>query len=229
MTRDILILGNSVAVRVRPPVEPEHTYGDVLREQFGFRVDNQAQPASMISDVDPTTLPTQASNYSAIVIQFGINEASTRSVSRKMYRSLQCPIEEHRLIVRPFSLLARKFETEFRSTLVKIRGERTWMSTAEFKSGYTTLLSSIPMGIPIICLGINTPSDRIESHLPGTQRNVPVYNDVIRIVCNEHGATYLDPASVVAPGMTPDGIHFNSEGHVLIARAIHKLLEATTT
>lgn len=224
MGKRILVIGNSVAIRVRPADTPERNYADLLEQEFGHDVENLSEPASMIGDsIDQPQIVSERAP-DVLVVHYGINEACTRSVSRRMYKRLQRPIDEVPPVYRPVSLVARKVESELRSTLVRLRGKRAWMATREFETRYATLLSKIPTEVSTICIGINPPSDRIESHLPGTQQNAPIYDKVIRDVSERYGASYINPSAVVTPEMTPDGIHFNADGHARMAAAIDALV-----
>jgi hypothetical protein len=81
----------------------------------------------------------------------------------------------------------------------------------------------------VLCLGLPPPTARILDSVPGVDAQIKSYDTVIRRVCEETGALYLDVAALVSregeDTTLPDGIHFSEAGHIAIAREIANLLK----
>ncbi|NNE33602.1 MAG: SGNH/GDSL hydrolase family protein [Rhodothermales bacterium] len=212
-----------MAIRVRPPDVKGGNYARLLSLEYGFEVENRAVPASMVSDVDLGQLESVES-YDAFILHFGIVEASNRSVGRALYQYLNRPSEEISTIERPLVLVLLKLESMFRSRLVRLRGSRGWIDDDTFSRKYRKLVSALSAHAPVICVGINTPSQRVEDQLPGSSNKVSRFNQAIRDASESTKQYFVDSTDLIRSEDMPDGIHFNVSGHQKLARAINSLL-----
>ncbi len=153
------------------------------------------------------------------ILNYGVVDACTRSVPLWMWNFINNDNPQSGLIKKGFRYLCYRFEAAFRRILTVIRGKRAWTSRTAFAYKYEKFLRLLQKDTAgkIICIGINRPSSRIERSLPGSVRNVQRYNEVIRQLANKYNAVYVETFYDFDDLLSPDGIHFNAEGHHKLA------------
>ena len=220
--KKIVIVGNSVALRIRPPRQNEEdlSYAEIL--------DKKLQDAMVINRaVGFNVMPYEsiwvdemiAYHAHCYILNYGIVDACTRSVPNWMWKFINNDNPQRGLIMKVLRFLCSLFEKSFRRTLTVIRGKRGWTSRSGFAFKYEKMLKLLKKDsiAQIICIGINRPSSRIERFLPGTVRNVQRYNEVIRQLANKYNYVYVETFYDFDESLIPDGVHFNSEGHRKLA------------
>ena len=76
----------------------------------------------------------------------------------------------------------------------------------------------------IICLGVNTPSSRVENHLPGTSKRIQSVQLEMKNICEKfESSTFID-VSDIDQSLMPDGIHYSAEGHQSVYGRILKVI-----
>ncbi|MCK9618216.1 MAG: GDSL-type esterase/lipase family protein [Lentimicrobiaceae bacterium] len=229
--KKIIIIGDSVSLRLRPTRQhaEELTYTEILRQKFpGSQVINLGMGAFTMghssSYID--TLVRQFADY--YIINYGIVDASTRSVPQWVFRFMNNDNPKSFVFTKGLRFVIQWMEKKFRRNMVFIRGCRSWTSVKSFRYIYQKhiqLLQKETSGT-IICIGINKPSERIEHQLPGTTKQVIRFNSVIANLCKQMNCVFIDTYKIINIKNVPDGIHFDSEGHIKLAQNI---LEAITT
>ena len=220
--KKIVIIGNSVALRIRPPRQNEIdlSYAEIL--------DNRLPETLVVNRAIGATVMPHESNWldeliayhaNCYILNYGVVDACTRSVPRWMWDFINNDNPHRNFIMKIFRFLFNFFEKKFRRGLTVLRGKRAWTSRAAFAYKYEKMLRLLQKdsNAQLICIGINRPSARIERFLPGSVRNVQRYNEVIRQLANKYNSVYVETFYDFDESLIPDGVHFNAEGHRKLA------------
>ncbi len=229
----VSIIGCSVAIRVRPPMkEPMNkNYGQYLQDKLSetdsntcFTISNKAFTRATLKDIFPRIDELISDYPDYIVLNIGIPDASTRDVPKwfsdiitfKSQKSISILLATvYNIIVKPK-----------RSIFVKLRGKNSWVNKKQFKNLYKILIEYIikETNSKIIIIPINTPSDRVEKQLPGTKKNVEIYNKIINKLSSEFDIKKVDISDIDGVKYYPDGIHYSTEGHKIISNKIANII-----
>lgn len=228
------IIGNSVALRNRPPLEAplNLNYGGYLQRMLNegaedklFMVENHAYGRATIRelyrDLDRfiCTLPE------VFVLNIGVVDASTREIPIWISDILNSRKEDffHRTIRGIHHHLFKKS----RAFWVKLRGNKAWISQKEFREKYNLILDTISKesNADVLLMTINTGNDRIERNIPGSLENYVNYNKIIEEIADKRKLALIDSRDLDSSEYFPDGIHFNRDGHRLIAERIKAYVE----
>jgi lysophospholipase L1-like esterase len=220
--KKIVIVGNSVALRIRPPRQNEDdiSYAEILDDKLSnTSVINRAVGDTVMPHASVWMDELIAYHANCYILNYGIVDACTRSVPRWMWNFIHNDNPHHGIIKKILRFLFNFFETRSRKVLTVIRGKRAWTSRAAFAFKYEKMLRFLQKdtSAQLICIGINRPSARIERFLPGSVRNVQRYNEVIRQLANKYNSVYVETFYDFDETLIPDGIHFNAEGHRKLA------------
>jgi lysophospholipase L1-like esterase len=220
--KKVIIVGNSVALRIRPPRQNEDdlSYAEIL--------DNNLPTAMVINRaIGATVMPHQSIwvdemigyHANCYILNYGVVDACSRSVPRWMWHFINNDNPQRGFILKVLRYFCSILEKKFRRTLTVIRGKRGWTSRTAFAYKYEKMLKLIQKDsiAQIICIGINRPSARIERFLPGSVRNVQRYNEVIRQLATKYNSAYVETFYDFDESLIPDGVHFNAEGHRKLA------------
>ncbi|MDP4289991.1 MAG: SGNH/GDSL hydrolase family protein [Bacteroidota bacterium] len=218
----VVIIGNSVALRIRPPRQNENeiSYAEILEEKLP---DTLIINRALSDKVMPyqTAWVDELIGYHAncYILNYGIIDACTRSVPYWMWNFIYNDNPHHGVFRKLIRYIFTFFEKKFRRGLTVIRGKRAWANRAAFAYKYEKILRLLQKdtSAQLICIGINRPSARIERSLPGSVRNVQRYNEVIRQLANKYNFVYVETFYDFDESLIPDGIHFNAEGHRKLA------------
>lgn len=217
--KTLTVLGNSVSIRLRPKDEEGKIYSDILNLQPDLSVTNLGKGASMIVDQDFSGIQSDLA-----LLNYGIVEASTRPISRKLYKTLYLS-EETPFWFKPISFCLKYLESKFRSQLVNLRGNKSWLSPEEFKLQLENALHVLKRNkVRVILIGINKPSNRIEKQLPQTIDNVLIYNSILEQVATDFKVDFVKTFEEYTPDLMPDGIHFSTAGHQKLAKELLDLI-----
>ena len=228
--KKVIIVGNSVALRIRPPRQNEDdlSYAEIL--------DNNLPTAMVINRaVGATVMPHQSIwvdemigyHANCYILNYGVVDACSRSVPRWMWDFINNDNPQRGFIMKVIRFLCGFFEKKFRRTLTVIRGKRGWTRRPAFAFKYEKMLKLIQKDsiAQIICIGINRPSSRIERFLPGSVRNVQRYNEVIRQLATKYNSVYVETFYDFDESYIPDGVHFNAEGHRKLAAMLLEVIK----
>ena len=226
--KKICIIGNSVALRVRPTEKhPENkNYFQLLQDEVGNNdlFYNLACGAQTVKDIYK-----EIDNYIRIfpsyyIINLGVVDSSTREVPLWFYRL------STKKSLNPFfvfwSLFYRSIIAKFRIVLVKLRGKTSWISENKFENYFELILQSLlkETNAKIIILSINEANERIESQLPGSLKKHKAYNKIMNKLADKYNQDYLNTNKLIGLEDYPDGVHFSITGHKKIAKKLSSII-----
>ncbi len=231
--KKIVIIGNSVALRVRPPLEAPHNknYGTVLQDLLSlenpeqtFLVNNKGLSRLLISEVFERFDDYVQEFPDYYIVNLGVVDASTREIPlwfANIIRSEKNGLFHRFLKGVHFHLIKRHH-----SYFVRLRGNKTWISEKRFEQYYTRLLKELKKetNARFITLSVNAGNDRIEKKIPGSLNNYIRYSGIIKKVSEKFGATYINTQQLISADDVPDGIHFSLEGHKKLAEELKKVI-----
>jgi lysophospholipase L1-like esterase len=228
----VTIIGNSVALRVRPPEKhPDNkNYTQYLEEILQKRikemivtVENKSQGALTICDITSSTDNYINSFPRYYVLNIGIVDSCSREVPLWFYRLANS--QKDNIFYNFFSFLYRRIIVKMRPFLVYIRGKKGWINPKRFKRHLKNLVHALlkETNAGIIVIPINPVSDRIEKELPGSKKNRLKYNQAIEDITNEFLQYYVN-ISDIKNSHVPDGIHYSKEGHAYIAEKLASII-----
>jgi hypothetical protein len=229
----ICIIGNSVALRIRPndSYPNNKSYSIILNELLckafpdsNIFVRNKSIGATPIteflSNVD--TLINEQPDY--YIVNLGVVDSSTREIPLWLYKYVNNPVKS-RLNYIISGIYSRVFMKN-RQFFVNIRGNKSWITHKDFAKYYDLLLASFikETNSRIICLPINIANDRIEHQLPGSRKNHNSFNGSIEEIANKHNQLYVKLQDFILNSDYPDGVHFSSAGHFKVASRLMELI-----
>jgi lysophospholipase L1-like esterase len=228
----VAIIGNSVALYVRPRTPSGRAYGHRLRELLAARThgsvevelhaENSLTAADLVRDYEDRIIALAAD---VTVLHVGIVEATPRILPQRWRQAFirgQTPLQ--RVWVRA--------ESAVRRPLVGLLGGVTAMGPEHFRRALARAIGAGQDGQGrVVCLGIPLPTARVEAEVPGATEQVRRFDAVVREVCRKTGAAYLDVESIMTAlgrdrGM-PDGIHFSEAGHDAVAAELARVIAET--
>ncbi len=232
-TFKIGILGNSVALRVRPPLKiPENVnYGRILEKQLQDKlpdtnviVTNKAKGAATIIDF-VRDIDNQLNLFpDFFILNFGVVDSCTREVPKWFY-DIQDKKTDNLFRLAVASIYSRVFKKN-RPFFVRIRGQKSWVSYSKYEKYFKKALFilSKETNAEIIVLSINLANQRVEDELPGSRKNQIKFNNLIKKITTENGHLFLDTSSLQSENYYPDGVHFSNKGHKQIADLLTELI-----
>ncbi|SNT36103.1 GDSL-like Lipase/Acylhydrolase family protein [Ekhidna lutea] len=224
----ITILGNSVALRVRPPEnQPENkNYTYWLREKLdpSTTIENISLGATTITNW--LKMSDQVINCfpNIYIIHVGVVDSTIREVPLWFYRLSNRKVDN--ILTKFFKLIYRGVFSKIRAPLSKLRGSRSWVSLKRFEKSYDHLFSMIlkDTNAKIIAMPINLANNRVEKQLPGTIKSQKKFNEAIQKVVNKHSQTIVDLDDLRSDQHYPDGVHFNKSGHEIVANKLVSII-----
>ncbi len=229
----ITVVGNSIALRIRPKIAGGKNYASYLQEVLienypnqDISLNNTAFSRATVYDIHKV-LNTEITNQSSdlFLINLGVCDASTREIPYWFAEILNNKKES--IIKKLFAGLHHLVFKKNRAFFVRLRGKRPWISVDNFDKGYRRIIDEIRAHskAPIICLPINPPDDRVESILPGSAENYIKYNLRIAAICRDYSLTLINLDHLNSKDHFPDGAHYSDLGHRLVCNAILEKLE----
>ncbi len=229
----ITIIGNSVALRTRPPGQsPENkNYGKLLEEDLcqkvldkNFIVNNKATGAytvyNVITKIDDfiNTFP----DY--YIINIGVVDASTREIPLWFYRLASS--KKDGFIFRIISFIYRGIIIKARPALVRLRGKSSWISSKKYRKYYSFLIKTLlkETNAKIIILPINQANKRVEKELPGSLKKHTIYNKIMNDISQEFSLYFADLEFLNSDEHYPDGVHYSLSGHKIVAQELSKII-----
>ncbi len=235
----ITIIGNSVAFRVRPPGQwpLNQNYGQILEKTLNgksndtiYLVTNKAFYRASVTDIYKRIDDIIKTYPDYYIINTGVVEASTREIPFWM---AQIIYYEKPLILHYFlQAIHLWFIEPLRPFFVRLRGKKAWFSPEKFEAKLKKIINTLrkETNAQIILLGMpRKTTQRVIKLIPGSEKNYPLYDDIIRKVAEEQNLVYVATNDLVPDTHFPDGIHFSYEGHKIIAgRLAEKILLLNT-
>ena len=230
----VAIIGNSVAMRVRPPGEHPNNrnYTMLLREDLSTIADNPTI-AKVVNFSSGGTIIRQVHHQlddiirlfpDYYVINVGVVDASTREIPRWFFNMVNNTSQSWKY--RITRLFYEGLIKKFRRSLVFIRGKRSWVGANEFQKLYALLLDKLlrETNAEIIGLSINLANDRVEKALPGSRSKHEQYNKIIKKCLDRNRCRFLDLTDLTPDPHYPDGVHYSAQGHGIVAQRIRQLI-----
>lgn len=238
----VVFVGNSVPLRVRPPVgHPFPVIFENKIDSMGYKIicSNESKGATLISDaiknIDNQVI---AKNPNIVVINFGINEACTRLLPKKLddwifYKS-RVYLSKQEQVFAYFVRIVRKLLNVIRPYLIKILRLTGWSTALNFKRLLRLYIEDVIKETGATCVLITIPhiSNRVEKLLPGSKTRIVQFNKKIIEVSKELNVKLIDINEYLNgkyDEYIPEGIHYNSKGHNLVAELLTKELFDTIT
>lgn len=226
--KKICIIGNSVALRVRPTEEfPNNkNYFQYLQEYLddSYSLHNLGYGALTVKDVYKNL-----DNYINIfpnyyILNLGVVDASTREVPLWFYRL--ATKKNLNLFFIFFALFYRNIISKIRKPLVYLRGKTSWISKRKFEKYFELIVSNLlkETNAQIIILSINKANNRIETQLPGSLKNHKLFNGIMREIAEKYSQKFINTNDLITQDDYPDGVHFSKNGHIKIAEKIKSVI-----
>ncbi|WP_462248256.1 SGNH/GDSL hydrolase family protein [Ekhidna sp.] len=224
----IVIIGNSVALRVRPHQKHPNNknYTQLLRDLLGSQatVENRALGASTVSnwlvksDEIINTFPN------VYIVNIGVVDASTREVPLWFNRLATKKVDT--IVTKLFKSIYNKIIIPLRPFFVRLRGKKSWVSHRKFKVRFELLISLLlkETNAQLILMPINIANGRVEKQLPGTKEKHKKYNELIKATAEKFEQQFLDLSDFKSEIHYPDGVHFSKEGHQVVAKRLKAML-----
>lgn len=219
----ILILGNSVGLRVRPPqLEKEqnvpfsvHLERDLKAKGIEASVLNRCHGRYLVEQI-LSEIDLYIREYpDFFILNAGITDACNREIPLWFSNILHG--NRSSLLRLLFLYVYKNIIMRFRRGLVYVRGKRPWRPLAITEYGFSTILKDLVKNGSgkILVLGIMEVDKRVESLLPGSNKNIEQLNNYLRSLCEkyEDNVVFVD-VSVIGEIKRPDGIHLDAHGHV---------------
>jgi len=227
------IIGNSVALRNRPPRDAPHNRNytkyleELLADQFldtVILIQNMAFGAATLMDAHLHLDEYIQSLPDYFVINLGVVDSSTREIPLWYYKFINS--RKDSWLVRINAQFHKHLIKRMRPALVRLWGRHPWTSSGKFRKLYTELIHTLhkETNAKIITLPINPANKRVEQQLPGSHANHLKYNRIIQEISDELDLYYIDLSDLNSQTHYPDGVHFSLEGHKIVARRLHDII-----
>ncbi len=229
----ITIVGNSVGLRVRPSEEyPKNkSYSVHLQESLkteGIVVENISKGASTIKNhlENIDEIINKCSNI--YIINLGVVDSTIREVPLWFYRI--ATKKYGNLLNRITFLIYHNIISKLRPFFSTLRGRRSWISKKKFRLFFSDFLDLIikESNAKILVLSINIANERIEKQLQGSQENQNAFNEIMKDETLRRNQVFIDLSDLKSDIHFPDGVHFNSLGHQLVAERILSALDISS-
>jgi len=228
----ITIVGNSVALRVRPTKDYPNNlnYSQLLPKHIEAKlfdtivcVNNLSKGASTIYDFYVNTDELIRTFPDFYIINLGVVDASTREIPLWINRIANS--KRKNLLTFIFAMY-RNFIIKHRPFFVNLRFKRSWISKSMYKKYFDSLIHTLvkETNSQIIILPINIGNKRIESELPGSQKNHIAYNKLMKEIAQKYNQIFLDLSDLQSEKHYPDGVHYSTEGHKIVADRIANII-----
>ena len=230
----ITIIGNSVAMRVRPPLNyPENInytrhLEKILRERIekDTHVQNLSLGGLTIKEVFPQMDEYIRTFPDFYILNLGVVDSCTRDIPYWLFKIIYGNKQDlfHRVIGKLYySAILKKI----RPFLVILRGKRSWISEKKYKRMFCTLIEILikETNAKIIVLPINLADERVEKQLPGSRSNHIKFNNIMNEACQNERIQYVNFSEFNSNEYYPDGIHFSGRGHKKIAEKTFEIIK----
>ncbi len=225
----ITIIGNSVALRVRPPESYPNNknYTYILQEYYKTKalIENKAIGASTITDWLQKNDEVVNCFPDIYVLNLGVVDATVRETPRWVNKLANKSIDN------VFSWLIKGIYhgpiAKMRPMLARIRGKKSWVSHKNFEKRFRSLVGLLlkETNAQLIMMPINIANERVEKQLPGSKRNHFGFNEVIKRIAEDYNQTFLELEDLESQTHYPDGVHFNAKGHKIVADRLKTVID----
>jgi len=224
----ICIVGNSVAIRIRPNENEARVYGTILQDllnhsqKIEVSLVNLSTSRLLAKEVVESNFFYLDNDQDITIINLGCVDAPFRDIP--LWFSDIIFKRKGKVLYSIFNPIYQYVIARFRPFLVKARGSKPWVPIKEFRNNIEEILNHLNGKSKTIVLGINAGNQRVENQLPNTMSRYRLYSEAIQDVCSRKGATFIDTLDLESEKYFPDGVHYNYAGHALIAKRIYDKL-----
>lgn len=235
--RKLLVLGSSVALRVRPTSSPRYSnkpYAQLTEEYLNldssddvFIANNISFSRAIVKEYLNKRDVISGLNPEYIIINLGIVDAPSRDIP--LWFSDIIFKRKWKILFPSFSFLYNNFfKGNTRRFFTNLRFRKSWVSEKSFKKDFNTLIETIKREsfAKIIIIGINKGSQRIENELPGTLVKIERYNTILKELSKTHKLKFISTSDLESETYFPDGVHYNTKGHKYIAKLITSQIQS---
>lgn len=234
----VTIIGNSVALRVRPtqawPNNKNYTLllEECLQKKFPdvfFQVNNKSKGASTILDKNREVDDFVSELADVYVLNLGVVDACTREIPR--WFSVMLAEGKRGVLMNALRWINARIIKKNRPFFVKLRGQKPWVKQKVFKKFFAKFVDTLlkDSNAKIIALPINLADSRVEKQLPGSIKNQQKYNKIITEVIESRQQKMIELSDITHAEHYPDGVHYSEIGHKVVAERlfteITKILE----
>lgn len=229
----ICIIGNSVALRIRPPLsQPKNkNYTALLSEELNtsgnsknFIVENTAIGAQTVVNAYQKIEDFIHCFADVYIINIGVVDACKREVPLWFYRLATRKRED--IFSLFFQVIYRRIISQMRPLLVVLRGKRSWISKRTFRKYLTRITETLlkETNGKLVFLPINLANERIEKALPGSRKSQIAFNTIIEEVSGKFDQIFLSLSDLKSAEDFPDGVHFSGKGHQVVAGKLKDII-----
>jgi lysophospholipase L1-like esterase len=227
----ITIIGNSVALRVRPPEKYPHNenYTLLLNKKLKkkypdlfFQIDNFSKGASTIKDKFTSVDDFVSRLPDIYILNIGVVDACTREIPR--WFSLLLSSGNTGFAINFFRWINSRLLKKHSAFFVRLRGMKTWVSERNFQEYFTKFIDVLikDTNAKIIAIPINIADSRVERKLPGSKKNQNRYNHIIKEIIESRGQYLIDVSTLESREHYPDGVHYSASGHKVVSELLMK-------
>lgn len=227
MTNKVLIIGNSVGLRIRPPEADRSSnlrFSYFLKQNLNnknelLEIKNMCKGRHLLEELNEELDFYVRVDPDVIIIIAGVTDACNRDIPLWFSNA----ITRNRGIVRDVLMyLHQNVLTKYRPLLVRLRGSRPWRSLGYSERQFTKLVNRLwkETSAKIVVLGIMQVDKRVEGLLPGSNRNILMLNSFFKSYIeglSSASAVFVDLDSL-DDLHRPDGIHLDAESHAKLAQ-----------
>ncbi|MCF7858561.1 MAG: hypothetical protein K9N07_04465 [Candidatus Cloacimonetes bacterium] len=230
----ITIIGNSVAIRNRPPEKYPHNknYGALLGEELSDKypdlhvtVSNMSFSRATIMNIVQKYDDYFATMPDYFIINLGVSDASTREIPY-WYAEL-INKKGHNLIRSVFSAIHTYCIKPKRRFFVLLRGKRSWISQKKFRKYFNELIIMMKKetNAKIIAIPINPANARVENAIPGSRVKYIEYNKIMEQIILKNEGVFVKFDDLVQKVHYPDGIHYSLQGNQFVTKKLFSIIE----
>ena len=228
-TLKITIIGSSVSLRIRPnlPAGEGLNFGQIVEQSLAsdkqVLVTNLGLSRMLITEIDYNLDQYIRTFPDLFIINIGAVDAPNREIPR--WFSNYIFKRKSRTSFKFFNWFHKKIIKRVRTVLVRIRMRSPWVTSKSFLQNFDSVITTLQKetNARIIVLGINNGNENIDRVLPGSSKNYIKYNDNLKSLARNKGVQFLDVSNLISNEYFPDGVHYNQEGHEIIAKRIIEL------
>ena len=228
----VVIIGNSVALRVRP-IEvnsQNYNYGQILENGCNKKLNthiqvlNLSEGGAIVNDFLGNIDQLIRSYPDVYIINLGVVDASTREIPRWFFKIIN---NKKQGVIR--SLLKAIYSgiiKRFRRQLTFLRLKTSWVGRRRFKNSLHNLIETLvkETNAKIITLAIHSGNQRIEHELPGSLKKYQEYSGIIKSVTQNNGGFFISINNMESSVFFPDGVHLSNIGHQYVADLISRVI-----
>ena len=232
----VTIIGDSTSFWVRPKNPLALTYPEIISSAERIDLSKNLRPGLTFHDVvDSLWFSVLPNRFDVYIFALGINDITPRTAPLFLAKKYSTKFEKSgflsilgRFVYRCLS--ANKLQT----FLAKVKLSRPWSSTKYLDKTIMKIEKIIleEKNSKIIFLKIPTANERVVKIIPTINNYIKSYNNLLNKHSKRKNISLIDIDLLFGDkkdDLMPEGIHFSSEGHRLVAQAILEVIRTNKT